>query len=151
MAQSLSKLYIHLVFHIKTDSPIMREEDTERIHAYIGQLVNVTGCQVRKVGGTDNHVHVLFLLSKDNCLSHVVEEIKRNSSRWMKSQGACYQRFAWQSGYAAFSVSQSVVEKTVQYIENQREHHAKHTFQEEYLKLLELYDVKYDKDYVFRD
>ena len=140
-----------MIFHIKTTSPHICEEDLLRIHAYIGQLVNATGCSVIQTGGTGDHVHVLFLLSKSESISHVVEEVKRNSSRWMKSQGACYQRFAWQSGYAAFSVSQSVVEKTVQYIENQREHHAKHTFQEEYLKLLELYDVKYDKDYVFRD
>ena len=81
MAQSLCKIYIHLIFHIKTTSPHMCDEDLERIHAYIGQLINETGCRVIQTGGTGDHVHILFLLSKNESISHVVEEVKRNSSR----------------------------------------------------------------------
>lgn len=125
MSQSLSKIYIHLIFHIKTTSPHICEDDLVRIHAYIGQLVNTTGCSVIKTGGTGDHVHVLFLLSKNESISHVVEEVKRNSSRWIKSINARYERFEWQGGYGAFSVSQSVVTKTLEYIKNQKTHHEK--------------------------
>ena len=119
MAQSLSKIYIHLIFHIKSMCPFIREEDLVRIHSYIGQLINSTGFQVLLVGGVKDHVHILFLLSKDETISHVVEGSKRNSSRWLKTVAPRhYQSFAWQSGYGAFSVSQSVVEKTLEYIRN---------------------------------
>ena len=151
MPQSLTKIYVHLIFHIKTTSTQILEKDFERVHAYLGQLVNKTGCKNIWVDGVQDHVHVLFLLSKDECVAHVVEEIKRNSSRWIKSISREYMTFAWQGGYAAFSVSQSVVDKTLKYIQQQREHHKKHTFAEEYQCFLELYDIEYNKDYVFRD
>ena len=131
MPQSLSKIYIHLIFHINTTSPVIRAEDLDDVHAYIGELVNTTGCVQIRAGGIGDHVHVLFMLSRDNTLSHVVEEIKRNSSRWLRSKDAYYRTFGWQGGYAAFSVSQSVVGKTIEYIDNQREHHKRSSFKDE--------------------
>lgn len=98
-----------------------------------------------------DHVHILFVLSKNVCLMHVVEEVKRNSSRWIKSLDAHYAKFEWQGGYGAFSVSQSVVDKTLQYIKRQREHHKKQTFREEYIEFLKTYNVDYNDGYVFRD
>ena len=151
MPQSLSKIYLHLIFHVKTTSPRLRCEDDHTVHSYIGQLVNATGCTNIWVGGADDHVHVLFLLSKDATVSHVVEEVKRNSSRWIKTIGAHYNGFAWQSGYGVFSVSQSVVEKTITYITQQREHHKRCSFAEEYRKFLETYGVSYNEEYVFKD
>ena len=151
MAQSLSKIYIHLIFHIKTTSPKICEENLERIHAYIGQLVNTLGCRVIQTGGVEDHVHTLFLLSKNESISHVVEELKRNSSRWIKTINSQYERFEWQSGYGAFSVSQSVVDKTVQYIKNQKTHHQKHSFRDEYLEFLKIYGISFDDRYVFTD
>ena len=151
MPQSLSKIYIHLIFHIKTTSPEIRDGEIERVHSYIGQLVNTTGFYVIQVGGIGDHVHILFLLSKNVSISHVVEEVKRNSSRWIKSIAPHYEKFEWQGGYAAFSVSRSVVDKTLQYINNQREHHAKRSFRDEYIDFLKLYDIDYDEKYVFAD
>ncbi len=151
MAQSLSKIYIHLIFHIKTTSQQISVEDLDRVHSYIGELVNTTGCTVIQVGGVKDHVHILFLLSKNESISHIVEEIKRNSSRWIKSIGKRYDRFEWQGGYAAFSVSQSVVDKTLQYIKSQKEHHERHTFQDEYKEFLHLYGISYDERYLFSD
>ena len=152
MAQSLSKIYIHLIFHIKTTSPKIRENDLERLHNYIGKLFKTAGCAEIKVGGVGDHVHVLFILSKDVTISQIVEEIKRNSSRWIKNlDPAYYHFFAWQGGYAAYSISQSVVDKTLQYISYQKEHHTKHSFAEEYRAFLKLYNVEYDENFVFRD
>ena len=91
-------------------------------------------------------------LSKDVTISQIVEEIKRNSSRWIKNlDPAYYHFFAWQGGYAAYSISQSVVDKTLQYIANQKEHHTKHSFAEEHRAFLKLYNVEYDENFVFRD
>ena len=104
-----------------------------------------------QVGGIGDHVHILFLLSKNVSISHVVEEVKRNSSRWIKSIAPHYAKFEWQGGYGAFSVSRSVVDKTLQYINNQREHHAKRSFRDEYIEFLKLYDIDYDEKYVFAD
>ncbi|WP_418788865.1 IS200/IS605 family transposase [Leyella stercorea] len=151
MAQSLSKVYIHLIFHIKTTSPAIRTEDINRLHSYIGQIVNTTGSVDIRVGGVEDHVHVLFLLSREMSLSNIIEEIKRNSSRWIKSLAPYYRTFAWQGGYAAFSVSQSIINKTLQYIDRQREHHKKCSFADEYKAFLKLYNVKYDERYVFSD
>ena len=149
MAQSLSKIYIHLVFHIKTFCSPIAPSDINRLHCYIGQLVNATGCKVVCVGGTDDHVHILFLLSKTESIAHVVEEVKRNSSRWLKKLDMYYEKFEWQGGYGAFLVSKSVVNKTIEYINNQKEHHRKRTFREEYLEFLKLYGVEYDERYLF--
>ncbi|MBQ8721994.1 MAG: transposase [Paludibacteraceae bacterium] len=152
MPQSLSKVYLHLVFHIKTISPQIRETDLERVHAYIGQLVNKTGCVNIWVGGIEDHVHVLCLLSRNETISHLVEEIKRNSSRWIKTiDERYYKNFAWQSGYGCFSVSQSVVDKTLAYIKNQSQHHKNQSFEAEYKSFLTLYEVDYDEEYLFRD
>jgi REP element-mobilizing transposase RayT len=151
MAQSLCKIYLHIIFHIKTGSPEIENEHLPRLHQYIGSLVNSTGCQVLCVGGIGNHVHVLLMFSKTESVAHVVEEMKRNSSRWVKTLTPKYDRFAWQGGYAAFSVSQSVVEKTRQYVMNQTEHHKKVSFRDEYISFLKLYNIEYDEKYVFSD
>lgn len=151
MAQSLCKIYLHIIFHIKTSSPSILDDDLERVHAYIGQLINDAHCTNIWVGGIEDHVHVLCLLGRDTTISHLVEEMKRNSSRWIKSISPHYTRFAWQGGYAAFSVSQSVVDKTLEYIKNQAEHHKKTSFEDEYRQFLKLYNIEYDDKYVFTD
>ena len=151
MPQSLSRIYLHIVFHIKTTSPQIDESHLERVHSYIGQLVNSTGCSVIRVGGIGDHVHVLCLLSRNETVSHLVEEIKRNSSRWIKTLGQEYECFAWQGGYAVFSVSESLINKTIEYVINQKEHHKKLSFNEEYIQFLKLYNIDYDERYVFED
>ena len=135
MAQSLSKIYLHVVFHIKYNSPEIRKGDLERVHSYIGGIVNAIGCYTLRVGGVENHVHVLCMLSRTENPSHLVEELKRKSSRWIKTLDPYYERFAWQGGYGVFSVSQSVVKTTMNYIENQQTHHARKKFEQEYQEL----------------
>lgn len=151
MSQSLCKIYLHIVFHIKTTSPPIKEEHLERLHSYIGQLINITGCQTIQVGGVSDHVHLLCQLSKTETVAHLVEEVKRNSSRWIKTIDDEYQHFSWQGGYGAFSVSESVLPKTLDYVKNQKAHHTKTTFQDEYLNFLRLYKVEYDERFVFSD
>lgn len=151
MSQSLSKIYLHIIFHIKTTSPSIKEEHLERVHSYIGQLVNTTGCQTLIVGGVSNHVHIVCQLSKNETVSHLLEEVKRSSSRWIKTIDDRYRHFAWQGGYATFSISESVLPKTINYVKNQKAHHAKSSFRKEYLDFLKHYKVEYDERYVLSD
>jgi REP element-mobilizing transposase RayT len=114
-------------------------------------MVNIAGCQVLQVGGTEDHVHVLITLSKTENTAHVVEEMKRNSSRWIKTLSPYYVDFAWQGGYGAFSIGQSQVNTVIRYLLNQAEHHKKQTFREEYLQFLQLYNIEYDEKYLWTD
>ena len=151
MSQSLSQIYLHIIFHVKTTSPKIKDEHLGRVHSYIGQLVNATGSRALRVGGVEDHVHVVCTLSRDGMVSHLVEEVKRNSSRWIKSLDAHYTQFAWQGGYAAYSISQSVLDMTIKYVDNQREHHKKLSYRDEYIQFLKLYKVEYDEKYIFSD
>lgn len=101
-----------------------------------------------QTGGVDNHVHILFSLSRTTTIAEVVEEVKKSSSKWMKTDGGV-KNFSWQSGYGAFSISASQIETVVRYIQNQEEHHRKITFEEEYRKFLEKYKITYDEKYVW--
>ena len=151
MAQSLCKIYLHIIFHVKTVSPQIANVHLERVHSYIGQLVNNTGCKAIRVGGIGDHVHIVCILARNENVAHLVEEVKRNSSRWIKTLAPTYEHFAWQNGYAVFSISQSQINKVIDYMANQAEHHKKQSFREEYLAFLQLYNIEYDDKYVLTD
>lgn len=151
MAQSLCKIYLHIIFHVKTVSPQIANVHLERVHSYIGQLVNNTGCKAIRVGGIGDHVHIVCILARNENVAHLVEEVKRNSSRWIKTLAPTYEHFAWQNGYAVFSISQSQINKVIDYVANQAEHHKKQSFRDEYLAFLRLYNVEYNDRYVLSD
>lgn len=139
MPNSLVKNDIHLIFHTKTDWVTIDADDLQRLFAYIGGIIKSTGGTPITVGGMPDHVHVLFSLPPTEALSDYVRVIKAKSSRWLKGIGERYTRFCWQEGYGAFSVSPSVLDKTIAYINNQAEHHRKRTFQEEVNAFFEAY------------
>ena len=151
MSQSLSKLYVHIVFHIKNTSPIIREEEERNLYAFLGSILKANESIPIIINGVGDHVHILYVMSKNIALAKLIEELKRNSSRWIKSLDAHYLNFAWQGGYGGFSVSPSLHDKTKSYIENQKDHHKKMTFKEEYLLFLNEYGVEYDERYLWGD
>lgn len=129
----------------------MRTEDLQRIYRYIGGIIKgLEGIPI-EIGGTSNHVHILTSLPKSLALTDFIREIKANSSKWIRQLDTHYTQFAWQDGYGAFSVSPSLLEKTVQYIRSQEEHHKKRSFSEEYRLFLDAYGITYDKRYAFGD
>lgn len=150
MSQSLSNLFVHIIFHINFESVGIKAEDEESLYAYIGCIIKNVESTPILINGTSNHVHILCILSKNIALSKIVEEIKRHSSRWIKSQNPCYHNFAWQGGYAGFSVSASKVEIVKAYIKDQKEHHKKQTFQDEYILFLKEYGISYDEKYLWK-
>ncbi len=151
MAQSLTKLYVHVIYHIKYNSPKIQEQDEKELYAYTGSIIKDNDSIPILINGTDDHIHALFILSKNMALAKVVEEMKRHSSRWIKTKGINYSNFHWQRGYAGFSVSPSVLDKTLKYIENQKEHHKKMSFKEEYLLFLKEYGIDYDEKYLWTE
>lgn len=149
MSQSLSKMYVHIIFHTKYNQSLILPEVEKELYAYIGGIIKENDSVPVKINGTQDHIHILAIMSKNIALAKLVEEIKRNSSRWIKSKGANYQQFAWQGGYAGYSVSQSVVGRVKKYIENQKEHHKTKSFQDEYVAFLKEYGIDFDEDYLW--
>ena len=137
MGQSISQLYVHLVFHIAYNSPKIQGEDINRLHHYINNYTDSLRCPILAIGGMPDHIHILLNLGKDLSISEFVRNIKANTSRWLKTIHPHYRLFSWQNGYGAFSVSPSGIERTIKYIRNQHEHHRYRTMEEEVKWLLE--------------
>lgn len=151
MSQSLTKIYVHIVFHVKNTSVRIIEGDRQHLYAYINTIIADRESKLIEINGTSDHIHILCQLSKNIALSKLVEDIKRHSSRWLKKYNVQYLNFAWQGGYAAFSVSQSVIEKTINYIRNQEEHHKKRSYKNEVELFLKEYGLDYDEKFFFSD
>lgn len=151
MAQSLSKLYVHIIFHIKSNSCEIRKQEKDELYAYMGAIIKDNESIPFLINGVEDHVHILCVISKNISLAKLVEEIKRHSSRWIKTKSNYYSKFAWQGGYAGFSVSPSLHNRTKNYIAKQEEHHKKMTFQEEYLLFLKEYNIEYNEQYLWTD
>ena len=151
MGQSLSKLYVHIVFRVKSTFQQIRKDDRVELYAYIGSIIKQNDSIPIIINGVGDHVHILCVMSKNIALAKLVENIKANSSRWIKSKNTFYQKFAWQGGYSGFSVSASVHDKTKMYIENQEEHHKRMTYREEVEFFLKEYGIDYNEDYMWVD
>jgi REP element-mobilizing transposase RayT len=149
MAQSLSSILIHLVFSTKLREPLIDSEIEPQLHAYLAVVFRECKSPSLLVGGTSDHVHALFALSRTATVADVVEEVKKSSSKWMKTKGKALRGFQWQAGYGAFSIGQSSVADLKRYIANQKEHHRRHSFIDEYRALLEKYNVKFDERYLW--
>ena len=149
MTQSFAKLIVHVVYSTKNREPILTESIRNDLYAYTAGILNTVDCLALSIGGTNDHIHVLAQMSKTITLAKMVEEIKRGSSRWMKTQGAGFQGFSWQGGYGAFSVSESQLPIVKQYISNQEEHHRKRTFQDELRTLLDKHNIAFDEKYIW--
>lgn len=151
MAQSLSKLFVHIIFHIKNPEAFIRKDDKTKLYAYIGAILKDNDSIPIIINGVENHVHIFCVMSKNISLAKLVEEIKRHSSRWLKTISRHYLNFAWQGGYAGFSVSPSLHSKTKEYISNQEKHHRKMSFKEEYILFMKKYGVDYNEKFIWND
>lgn len=150
MSQSLSSVYLHLVFSTKgrepwLQDPVLRAE----CYAFLGGVSKQLDCPPVIVGGVADHVHLLARFGRGVTQSDWVKELKRVSSRWIKERGGRMAGFAWQGGYGVFSVSASALEHVEKYIQNQEEHHRKMTFQDEFRKFLQKHRVEWDERYVW--
>lgn len=149
MSQSLTKIYLHLIFSTKYRQPLIDEGIEQELWAYLGGVCNEMGCQPVKIGGYYDHVHILCRFSKKIAVMDLLEEVKKRSSKWIKTKGDAYINFYWQDGYAAFSVNPSQLPAVITYIANQHAHHSKIGFQDECRAFFKKYEVEYDERYVW--
>lgn len=149
MPQSLTCILVHIVFSTKHRQPFIKPEIETELFKYMSSIYRANNSPALSMNGTENHVHTLILLSKTITVSKLIEEVKRSSSKWIKTKGQAYEGFYWQNGYGAFSIGQSNVAALKTYIANQKEHHKKVTFQDEFRALLKRYGVEYDERYVW--
>ena len=149
MAQSLSRLWTHLIFSTKNRCPFLSDKQIRTdMHAFLSRTLRRQDCETLIVSGVEDHIHALFALSRTHSIADVVKEIKRTSSGWVKELTPTLTRFHWQGGYGAFSVSQSSLQEVIRYIENQEDHHKRVTFQDEYRAFLKAYEIEYDERYM---
>lgn len=150
MAQSLSKIYIHVVFSTKgRENHLADERIRKEMHAYLATVLKEYDSPALLINGTDNHVHILCLLSRNFALAKIIGETKRNSSKWVKTKGPQFNGFGWQNGYGAFSVSSSNVEAVRNYIARQEQHHERMTFQDEFREFLVKHGIKFDERHLW--
>lgn len=149
MGQSLVKQYTHIVFSTKYRKPMILPAVEDELYAYLGGICKNLECYPIQIGGYTDHIHILCNLSKKIALMKLLEELKAHSSKWMKTLDSSLNNFYWQNGYGASSVNPYQVDKVIAYIQNQKVHHAKKTFQMEYRAFLKKYEVEYDERYVW--
>jgi putative transposase len=149
MAQSLSNVILHIIFSTKNRQPYIDENIASELYAYMVSISAPSGSYVYKIGGIEDHIHILSTLPRTLCISDALEELKKNSSKWIKTKGKQYLDFSWQKGYAALSVSESNRGAVESYIASQKEHHKRRSFQDEYRELLRLNKIPFDERYVW--
>ena len=149
MAQSLAQVYLHSVFSTKYRQNLIIPEVESQLYAYIGGIINNLGGRPLIINGVPDHVPILSTLPRTVTIAKYLEEIKKNSSKWVKSQSPDLNLFAWQNGYAACWVSSSRIGAVTNYIKKQKEHHKRLTFKEEVIRFLDEYDVEYDEKYLW--
>ena len=149
MPQSLSSILIHLVFSTKNREPFITPSIETELHPYMAAVLREIKSPSLAIDGTNDHVHILLSLARTVSVAELVEELKTSTSKWIKTKGWEFRNFHWQKGYGSFSIGQSNVEELRKYIRNQKAHHRRVTFQDEYRKFLRAYGIDYNEEYVW--
>lgn len=148
MGHSYTNLLYHVVFQRRTGSQWLDTEISSRLYEYLGGAIRSEGGSSFGINGCSDHIHLLARLRQDKAVSDVLRGIKANSSGWIHRTFPALRGFAWQSGYGAFSVSQSQVDKVQRYIGNQQTHHQRMSFKEEFISLLDAHGIEYNEKYL---
>jgi len=149
MAHTYTNLLVHVVFSTKDRVPLLNAELRTRLFPYMGGIIRELDGTALLINGPNDHVHILALLPAKTSLSEIVGKLKANSSGWVHREFSGKRNFAWQTGYAAFTVSHSQKQSVLDYIANQEEHHRKISFKEEFLAFLKKHEIGYDKKYLW--
>jgi REP element-mobilizing transposase RayT len=144
-----TNLAYHVVFATKYRRPLITDDFRERLYEYMGGIIRGLDGHLIQIGGIEDRVHLLANLSPAMAVSDAIREIKANASKWVNELSILQERFEWQKGYGAFTVSYSQIEAVRRYIQNQREHHRRRTFQEEYMEFLIRHGIEFDLQRLF--
>ncbi len=149
MANTYTQIYIQIVFSVKHRQNLINSYWKDDLYKYICGIVNGKKQKVYAIGGTSDHIHILVSIKPDISISDLVRDIKANSSKWINENQLLKSKFLWQEGFGAFSYAQSQLNNVIGYINNQEIHHKKKTFKEEYIELMQKFQIEYDDQYLF--
>lgn len=149
MPQSLANIYIHLIFSTKNRHSFLTDSVRPNLHAYFATVGKTIDCPIIIVNSVEDHVHILHRLSRTTTIAKAVEEFKKSTSKWLKSKSPDLAKFSWQSGYGAFSLSESQLDSVTAYIQNQREHHRAKSFKEEFREFLTKNNLSFDEEHIW--
>lgn len=148
MANTYTQLYVHITFTVQGRQPLLRPDFREQVFMYMAGIIRNKKHRVLAINGVEDHVHVLVSMRPNIALSDLVRDIKNNSSAFINDKGWTRGVFRWQEGYGAFSCSPAHARNAQRYIQRQVEHHRRRSFQDEYYRFLQEFEVEYDKRYV---
>ncbi len=151
MANTYNQLYAHIVFDVKGRTNLISSQWKEELYKYISGILSGKKQKLMAINGMNDHIHLLIGFKPECSISDLIRDIKSNSSKWINEKGFFMGRFGWQSGFGAFTIGQSQIDRVYKYIENQDEHHRKKTVREEYIDFLKAYKVEYNLDFIFND
>jgi len=149
MANTYTRIYIHVAFAVEGRQSLIRKERKEELHKYITGIIQSKGQKVIAVNSMSDHIHILIGIKPNANPSDLVRDVKANSSKFINGKNWVMGRFSWQEGFGAFSYSHSQLNTVASYIKNQEEHHSRKPFKDEYLEMLRKFDVEYDAKYLF--
>ena len=148
---TFTKLTYHIVFSTKYRRPLINETFQKRLYEYIGGIIRAQKGHLIEIGGIEDHIHLLVNLHPTKAISDSIRDIKANASKWSNELPKQKDRFEWQKGFGAFSVSYSQIDPIRQYIQNQNEHHKTKSFEEEFIQFLKLHKITFEHRYLFED
>lgn len=149
MAQTIFSCYIHIVFSTKHRVKLIPNEIERELYAFIGGICKRYDCVLISAGGTSDHIHLLISVNKNHLVPTLIGDIKRSSSKWLKTKGEMLGKFAWQDGYSAFSVGHSQLNVVKEYILSQKEHHVEKLFEDEMRTFYKKYEIDFDERYIW--
>lgn len=151
MANTYTQLHIQFVFAVKYRIALIQPEWNQRLHQYITGIIQNNEHKMLQINSMPDHIHILIGLRPNQSISSLVQNVKAESSKWIKDNNFCKSAFSWQEGFGAFSYSKTNVPDVIRYIQNQEAHHKQETFLNEYRRLLKEFEVEYDEKYIFKE
>ena len=151
MANTYHQVYLQIIFAVKYRNAVIDEKWRSNLLGVIGNLINETGCKTIIINGVEDHVHCLLSLKPTITISELMKTVKAKSSKYINENQLTKSKFSWQEGYGVFSYSQSQIDSVYKYIKNQKEHHQKQSFNNEYLNFLNKFNVQYEERYIFEE
>ncbi|NJW51707.1 IS200/IS605 family transposase [Salinimicrobium oceani] len=150
MPGTFSQLYVQIVFAVKGRNSLIAEQWEQELYKYITGIITNKNQKLLAINGMPDHIHILIGMKPSCCLSDLVREIKKASNEFINQRNFLKSRFEWQEGYGAFSYSHSALDNVITYIKNQKEHHKRRSFKEEYKEFLNKYRIEHKDEYLFQ-
>ena len=150
MANTYTQIHIQMVFAVQNRQSLINKEWKDELYKYITGIIQNHNHKVLQINGMPDHIHILFGMRPTQSLSDLMKQVKQDSSKWINKKGFVNGKFSWQAGYGAFSYAKSEISNVIHYIKNQEVHHKSVSFQDEYLQLLNEFDIEFDERFILK-